>query len=191
MYSAEVVAGGAGSTADGIVDVFAACFAVSEKTLLIGGAEEPFYQPEADGEAFHRLYFREDFARSALHEAAHWCIAGAARRLLPDFGYWYEADGRNATQQQQFEAVEVRPQALEYFFCKAAGLGFRVSVDNLSGEESDAFPFELAVWQQVRRYSQTGLPERAALFCAALASAFGGIRPGACGAFSLGDITGR
>ncbi len=191
MYSAEAVAGCIGSKADGIVDVFAACFAVSEKTLLIGGAEEPFYQPVAEGEAYHRLYFREDFARSALHEAAHWCIAGAARRLLPDFGYWYEADGRNAAQQQQFEAVEVRPQALEYFFCKAAGLGFRVSVDNLSGEEGDAFPFELAVWQHVRRYSRSGLPERAAQFRTALAAAFGGLDADACGGFPLGDITGR
>ncbi|GAM69307.1 transporting ATPase [Vibrio sp. JCM 19236] len=25
-----------------------------------------------------------------MHEIAHWCVAGPKRRLLEDFGYWYE-----------------------------------------------------------------------------------------------------
>ena len=54
-------------------------FVVSDKTELIGGAAEPYYQPGTP----HRVYFRADYVRSALHEVAHWCVAGLRRRQLP------------------------------------------------------------------------------------------------------------
>ena len=103
-------------------------FAVSDKTELIGGAAEPYYQPGSP----HRIYFRADYVRSALHEVAHWCVAGPLRRGLPDYGYWYAPDGRNAEQQSAFYSVEVKPQAIEALFCEALDLTFAVSVDNLT-----------------------------------------------------------
>ena len=115
-----------------LVDTFNRLFAERENTRLVGGADEPFYQP-ADADCdYHRLYFREDFFSSALHEIAHWCIAGAARRKLPDFGYWYEPEGRTAGQQRDFEQVEIRPQALEWHLSVACKQRFRVSADNIS-----------------------------------------------------------
>lgn len=56
---------------------------------------------------------------SALHEISHWTIAGAKRRLLPDLGYWYAPDGRTKEQQDLFEQVEIKPQAIEWLFAQS------------------------------------------------------------------------
>lgn len=140
-------------------------------TELCPGADEPFYQPATDAEPA-RIFSREDFPASALHEIAHWCIAGPERRRMPDFGYWYAADGRDAAQQRAFQSVEVKPQAIEWAFSRAAGMRFRVSIDNLDGVAVDSFGFELAVWQQAMAYHRAGLPPRAAQFAGALQQAF-------------------
>lgn len=158
-----------------LVRLFADCFADSHNTRLIAGATEPEYLPAGPGEPMHRILFTRDYFRSALHEVAHWCVAGEARRQLPDFGYWYAPDGRSATQQQAFEAVEIKPQALEWLFCEAAGHPFRVSLDNLSGEPTDALPFKRNVVEQVRRYLADGIPARPARFVQALLDLY---RPG-------------
>lgn len=102
---------------------FAACFARDYNTRLLGGADEPVYIPAgedwaAGATAYHRLYYREDYFASALHEVAHWCIAGRERRLRRDFGYWYAPDGRDAARQAAFQRVEVAPQALESCFAR-------------------------------------------------------------------------
>ncbi len=97
---------------------------------LVGGFEEPLYLPATDDRAAE-IRFRSDYPSSALHEVAHWCLAGEHRRALEDYGYWYEAD-RGATAQRAFESVEARPQALEWVFSRAVGCAFRVSADNLS-----------------------------------------------------------
>ena len=152
------------------------CFAASLNTSLFGGAAEPLYQPACGDEGMHVLYFREDFFASALHEIAHWCIAGPQRRLQVDFGYWYAPDGRDNAEQCAFEAVEYRPQALEWFFCKACDCRFRLSMDNLDGANGtlpDTSGFQQRVLSQVRRWQQEGLPERAAVFYAALCREFG------------------
>jgi len=62
--------------AEQICETFNRCF-VQSHTKLVGGASEPLYEP---GKQEARVYFREDYASSALHEIAHWCIAGADRR---------------------------------------------------------------------------------------------------------------
>ena len=157
--------------------LFEQCFFDSYNTRLCGGGEEPVYLPaELNGEA-HRLIYREDFFASALHEIAHWCIAGAQRRTQTDFGYWYAPDGRDAGQQRAFEQAEIKPQALEWIFSEAAGLRFQVSVDNLNGpsedEQSALESFRVAVWQQVWEYCEQGLPERAGVFAQALERTFG------------------
>ena len=78
-----------------------------------------------------------------------------------DYGYWYAPDGRTAEQQAEFFKVEVKPQALEWIFCVTAGMGFRLSVDNLSGEALDIKPFAEAVFAQLGRYIEEGVPSRA------------------------------
>ncbi len=156
-----------------IVAVFDREFADVERTKLCPGADEPYYEPASSDWGFHRIYSRADYPASALHEAAHWCLAGSERRLLPDFGYWYAADGRNAEQQREFQRVEAKPQALEWAFSRAVGMRFHVSVDNLEGDTLDPFGFQLAVWQQARAYDLYGLPNRAGRFVAALNREFG------------------
>ena len=155
--------------------VFAGCFARQWRTVLLGGAEEPYYQPAADSHETHMLYYRSDFFASALHEVAHWCIAGEQRLQLADFGYWYAPDGRDTAQQRDFEAVEVKPQALEWLFSLACGYDFCVSVDNLgaAGGEYDTAPFRQQVLVQARNWQGNGLPRRAQVFFAALAQEFG------------------
>ena len=56
--------------------------------------------------ALNRIVFTHDYFASALHEVAHWCVAGPERRRLTDYGYWYAPDGRTEKQQMEFERVE-------------------------------------------------------------------------------------
>ena len=143
-------------------------FAESDKTELIGGAAEPYYQPGSP----HCIYFRADYVRSALHEVAHWCVAGRRRRQLPDYGYWYSPDGRDAEQQQAFFAVEARPQAVERCFCEAIGIAFSPSVDNVGAqfEPQQVRRFEARIQEWCDQFAHTGLPPRAARFVMVLRS---------------------
>ena len=157
-----------------LVALFNATFATTENTVLVGGGAEPEYLP-ATAEAPARIIFREDFASSALHEVAHWCIAGSARRQLHDFGYWYNPDGRTPLQQAEFERVEVKPQAVEWALSRAAGIRFHLSADNLAsgpqGNDASA-AFRDAVFQQCQHYFANGLPPRAQRFFDALRERF-------------------
>ncbi|WP_340674149.1 elongation factor P hydroxylase [Microbulbifer salipaludis] len=158
-----------------IVMVFNGCFSAPDglNTRLIGGFQEPFYRPAGiDSQETHQVEFTLDYAASALHEAAHWCVAGAERRLQPDYGYWYAPDGRSAEQQAEFERVEVKPQALEWIFSVACGLKFRVSADNLDAGLGPSERFKRDVWQQAQRFCVEGANSRATRFARALASAF-------------------
>ena len=153
--------------------LFDQCFFATESTRLVGQAEEPFYQPACDDQPA-QIFYTRDYFRSALHEVAHWCVAGSARRQLPDFGYWYAADGRDGQQQLAFLQVEVKPQALELLFCAAAGHGFRVSLDNLSGEAVSPEPFEQAVWDRAALLLEQGLQGRVKQWCDVLARYYRG-----------------
>ena len=156
--------------------VFDHCFSDTENTLLVGGASEPVYRPSDVTQARNLLYYREDFFASALHEVAHWCIAGQARRRHVDFGYWYAPEGRNKRQQRAFESVEVKPQALEWIFSRACGFRFQVSVDNLdpeTGSLPDTSEFRAQVLLEARRRAELGLPARAERFFHALCTEFG------------------
>ncbi|TGD75236.1 transporting ATPase [Mangrovimicrobium sediminis] len=157
--------------------LFNRCFADSENTRLFGGAAEPVYLPPAADGACAQLHYREDFFASALHEIAHWCIAGTERRQQLDFGYWYASEGRSPQQQAAFEAVEVTPQALEWILSSACGYRFRVSVDNFSddGTPADTAGFRELVAARARAWQQASLPPRAARFFTALADHY---RPG-------------
>lgn len=154
-----------------IITVFNAAFKVQEQTQLISGDGEPLYVPASNRRPLHCVIFAHGFYRSALHEIAHWCIAGKVRRQLLDYGYWYQPDGRNAAQQKAFEQVEQKPQALELLFCKAVGHPFEVSCDNLAAadpESVDSASFQRQVETQAQYYREHGLPPRAQRFIDAL-----------------------
>ena len=134
-----------------LMDVFNTLFA-KHNVRLVRGEHEPEYFP-AIHEQPARIEFAHGFFASALHELSHWCIASGARRQLKDFGYWYAADGRSATQQQAFERVEIKPQALECLFTLACKRSFQVSQDNLFAEfDTSDSTFTNDVYQQVKRY---------------------------------------
>lgn len=164
---------------DQLIALFNGLFANRENTRLICGGNEPVYLPANEDCSYHRILFAHGFFNSALHEIAHWCVAGPERRLLEDFGYWYEPDGRTAAQQRVFEQVEVKPQALEWIFAKSCGRRFRVSADNLAlaadGVNYDDGLFKQRVYEEVLRRLREGLPERAARFSQALIKHY---RPG-------------
>lgn len=153
-----------------LIILFHKSFGAEYNTRLIKGEDEPIYLP-ADGErTYHALFFAHGFFSSALHECAHWLIAGEERRKQIDFGYWYLPDGRNEEQQALFQHVEVKPQALEWILSKAAGYKFHISIDNLNGQELDTIIFKNAVYAQVVDYCTRGLPQRARTFRHAICS---------------------
>jgi len=154
--------------------VFLDCFGERERTRLVGGAEEPLYLPAQTPGARHEIHYRADYPASALHEVAHWCIAGPARRGLQDYGYWYAPDGRGAAMQCAFEAVEARPQGLEWLFSQACGLPFRLSLDNLDGRfDRDALArFAAAVAAAARQWRARGPGGRAGRFLTVLGERF-------------------
>ncbi|MCP8899163.1 elongation factor P hydroxylase [Gilvimarinus xylanilyticus] len=147
--------------------LFNRCFASSENTVLRGGASEPLYAP-ARGDQPAVIAFTQNYFASALHEVAHWCVAGPQRRAQEDYGYWYAPDGRSADQQAEFERVEARPQALEWIFSRAAAWRFRVSADNLTQNLGPSRAFKLAVANQAIAICHNGLAPRARNFAEAL-----------------------
>jgi elongation factor P hydroxylase len=155
--------------------LFRDCFLDNYNTVLLGGVAEPLYLPASQDTPHHRIFYREDYFSSALHEVAHWCIAGERRRLLEDYGYWYAPDGRDLEQQALFESVEVRPQALEWHFALASAAPFRISADNLSLQPADSARFTSRVRQEAIDCIEKGLPARGELFRQALARQFGGV----------------
>jgi elongation factor P hydroxylase len=151
-----------------LIAIFNAQFQSRYRTRLVSGANEPLYQPAANDLEYHQLTFKDDYFASALHEIAHWCIAGPSRRQRIDYGYWYHPDGRDRLQQERFEEVEVKPQALEWMLSVAAGFRFRVSSDNLIADVTDQSRFKDKIYQQATIYLQQGLPRRASQFMQAL-----------------------
>ena len=144
----------------------------NQRVVLARSESEPEYFP-AEGSKPARIEFAHGFFASALHEISHWCVAGEARRRLPDFGYWYAPDGRTAAQQQAFERVEIKPQALECLFTLACSRRFQVSQDNLFADfDTSGSTFAHDVYQQVENYiakPQT-LPRDAKMLLGALLS---------------------
>lgn len=136
--------------------------------LTSGYATEPVYLPSDDRCPVHRIVYAHGFFASALHEIAHWCVAGTKRRQHVDYGYWYEPDDRDEARQAEFERVEARPQAIEMAFGRAADFPFRVSLDNLSGIAMDREQFERKVQAQFEYFQRAGFPQRAQRFIEAL-----------------------
>jgi hypothetical protein len=150
---------------DQLIKIFNRLFIERNNTCLAHSHDEPIYLPADSQYPHHRILFAHGFFASALHEISHWCIAGEERRLLVDFGYWYEPDGRSAEKQREFEQVEVKPQAIEWILTKACGRSFNISTDNLNGEAqaiaAGRAAFAENVVKQAKIYLLNGLPERA------------------------------
>lgn len=146
-----------------IETVFNAGVGQCHNTVLRGGASEPFYQAPTARDSLATIWYRADYLRSALHELAHWCVAGSARRQQDDYGYWYAPDGRSSEQQRAFFQVEARPQAIERLFCEAVAIPFAVSVDNLNGvcADSDIEAFDAEVERLAGQLLKHGLSSRA------------------------------
>ena len=152
--------------------LFHDCFLAEFATRLQGDACEPLYTPADNNQGLSTIFYREDYFSSALHEIAHWCIAGEQRRKQIDYGYWYVEDGRDAVEQANFESVEVKPQAIEWAFSIACDIPFSVSIDNLSADihkdavslEQEKQAFTTAVYLQLKQYIANGFPKRAATY---------------------------
>ena len=153
-----------------IAQIFNAEFLSSHHTLMCGGAAEPLYEPVC-GPKPARIVFTHDYPASALHEAAHWCLAGPHRRTQRDYGYWYLPGPRDPQQREAFFAAEADVQAVEAVFARICGVRFVVSADDFAASSSELERFERVVAQRliVRR---AALPPRARRFRAALAAAF-------------------
>ena len=140
--------GSEGHDSGTLIALFNDCFKTSHQTLLIAGKGEPIYMPTNQQQAYHHIEFSYGYFSSALHEMAHWCIAGTERRLKTDYGYWYFPDGRNAEQQKAFEKVEIKPQALEWALSLACNFNFTNSSDNLSSVPDNA---DWAYWTNLQQ----------------------------------------
>jgi elongation factor P hydroxylase len=155
-----------------VLGCFNQCFTKPFNTVLVGGADEPLYQPSTNGLAPHQIYFRSDYLASALHEAAHWCIAGEGRRGLEDYGYWYSPDGRSQDKQALFEKVEAKPQALEWIFSRACNQPFRISADNVEACVEPSDDFKDNIVKHARDFCENAMPARGLCFAEALAAEF-------------------
>jgi len=156
-----------------LITLFNSCFFDSFNTVLVRGEDEPIYLPANMDSPNHQIVFAHGYFSSGLHEIAHWLVAGPQRRLQEDYGYWYQPDGRNASQQAEFEKVEVAPQAMEWMLSKACGKPFRLSLDNLSGEPTDSKAFAINVLSKVHANISRGLNPRAKLFLNKLCEFYG------------------
>ena len=159
-----------------LIHIFHDCFESDYNTRLIKGDSEPIYLPMSKDTPYHSIVFAHGFFSSALHECAHWLIAGAKRRKQIDYGYWYVPDGRNAAEQALFQQVEVKPQALEWILSDAARFPFQFSIDNLNGSEADTEAFKAAVRKQALNYCEQGLWPRAQQFYQAIESFYSSMR---------------
>ena len=143
--------------AENIIRIFNTELGIDHIVQIIGGALEPLYLPVSQHRALAEIHFREDYASSALHELAHWCLAGKKRRALEDYGYWYDSL-RDKVQQRKFEAVETKPQAIEWVLSVAAGTHFRISSDNFDIDKLDVEPFRECVKEGALAMIEMGLP---------------------------------
>ncbi len=172
---------------DQLISLFNCIFLEQYNTQLIGGSDEPLYTPENKSTPAE-VIFTHDYFSSALHEIAHWCIAGEPRRQKMDYGYWYAPDGRTKKEQSLFEQVEVKPQAMEWVFAKSCGHKFHLSADNLNSELGVSHNFRRAVYEQVGAYCISGLSSRAGKFSETLADFYQQPSPLDFEKYSLSEI---
>lgn len=147
-----------------LITLFNDLYKESEETILINGGEDPIYLPKNESSSFNQIIFQENYFASALHEIAHWCIAGKERRKLVDYGYQYQPNIYSTNDRNIYEKLETKPQAIEWIFCLATGTPFYVSIgDDWPVREINP-DFRYNIYQQAIYYFQHGLPRRAEQF---------------------------
>ena len=151
-----------------IIFIFNDTFSSKYNIILKGGADEPIYLPANPDCKTNKLIFRDNYIASALHEIAHWCLAGDERRKMIDYGYWYNSDGRSNIEQKIFEEVEIKPQALEWMFSIATNNIFNISIDNLDGDKEPSWYFLKSISDQAHHWCIESFPNRALMFVNAL-----------------------
>jgi elongation factor P hydroxylase len=159
------------SKASRIARTFNRTFYSTHGILMQGGGAEPLYEP-ASGARPARIVHTYDYPASALHEAAHWCIAGTARRRQRDYGYWYVPGPRDRQQRAAFFAAEANVQALEAVFARTCGVRFVVSADDFAAGPDELERFARAVDGCIEARLHTPLPGRARRFRDALRAEF-------------------
>ena len=70
-----------------LIRIFNGLFLAGLNTELVAGDDEPIYLPADAEHRHHRIVFAHGFYASALHEIAHWLVAGA-NADQEDYG-WY------------------------------------------------------------------------------------------------------
>ena len=155
-----------------LIRLFDQCFFHSHNTRLVKIEGEPLYSPANLTRHFHMIGFANGFFASALHEIAHWLIAGEQRRQQEDYGYWYQPGQRNKSQQAAFNAVEAKPQAVEWLLSKACGKVFYVSLDNLNADNHASEAFKQAIYRELKILLSRELPDRMRLFQQLLSKSF-------------------
>ena len=133
--------------------------------VMHGGYREPMYIPGTDAA---EIRYTLNHTASALHEAAHWCIAGRRRRRYTDYGYFYEPPPRSGMDRARFEDVEIEAQSVEVLFAEAAGSQFQPSGDDVGAPLFLVEAFGHRILERARERRQVGLPKRADKFRAAL-----------------------
>ena len=158
---------------DGLLSIFNGLFLTQENTLLEHSEDEPLYLPALNQSGVNKILFAHRFFSSALHEISHWLVAGAQRRKLEDYGYWYKPDGRSVDEQRAFESVEILPQAIEWILSVVCRHNFHFSADNLSAGFSISHRFRVQVSLKAQQLIVDGLPSRMQLLVDALAKRYG------------------
>ncbi len=85
-----------------LIDIFNQTFYVDYNTKLGLGGDETIYLPADERVSYHRIILHVAFMLPLCMKSLTG-VAGPQRRLLEDFGYWYEPDGRTAQVQAEFE----------------------------------------------------------------------------------------
>jgi len=156
-----------------IIATFNRLFGASHRVTMVGGGAEPLYEPATPTQPA-RVVFTYDYPASALHEAAHWCIAGSARRRRRDYGYAYAPGPREPIARSGFFASECDVQAVEALLAEACGVRFVISADDFAAPPEELEDFERRVRERITLRRVQGLPRRAEQFRDALRAEFGG-----------------
>ncbi len=157
-----------------LISLFNNTFEEQYNVILLSDSDEPDYRPCNSDCATNVINFANGYINSALHEIAHWVIAGESRRKLADYGYWYEEDGRDSQQQMLFQQLEIFPQAVEKAFCEAMSRQFNASIDNLLSPSNSVqrAQFEADIESKKKQLEIEGFPKRAEQFLGVLTKQF-------------------
>ena len=68
-------------SSEDIIDIFNQTFYRTHNTKLVSGDDEPLYLPASEKCNYHQIIFAHGYFASALHEIAHWLVAGETQAI--------------------------------------------------------------------------------------------------------------